>query len=516
MIKDREVTHMQQHSVDSEDADSAFAIKCRFIQSYFNHGWAKRFERTGNQSSSENARVWQQQDMGGRMWEGLFLELGFPKLSYSGNGTNDELQVRRNVLGGLVRVLAAEHIGMAGREIRMVEIEAGGGDRFFDIKVRAGVKAHLEYHAEDGHVHLHWDEPARFEFSSGLEDVENLLEEQYSRVKKMVLHKLDAPVNAYLHNVRINLQALPDNNAQYMLIGVLYSASSTKVPQTYPLSAAYNVNLGFNEKYFTGLTLGLAPADKNWVLGLFLPPGSWVMSGRPEKYETTFHRCSYSSNSLSGVNESRASAAVWRLNPASQIFATGARRILLTLSPAAASAQWALEGEALGTLEKEGADYYYTPPVKINPTAHYNEGTELQVAPAYRTSVSNPVGVDKIKVTVGNDVAYSTLVTNKVFPTHLIRVATSGAQLKLTLWYYSNREGKELQVPANDITWRVVAGDGVVSEEGVLTPGVDPCSTVVGIDERYPDEWRWGITILPFPLIGAEYVASFIQGEAKS
>jgi len=504
---------MQQHSSDNAGGDSEFAVKCRLVQSYFNQGWNSAYGKIGTQSSGDNPRVWQQRKLVEGRWEGLFLELGYPKLTYVGNGTNDQLQVQRQVLGGRVRIESSERSDMAGRQIKKVAIEAGSGDQVFVMKVRAGLKAHLEYHALDGFLRLLWDESASFEFSGGLRDVEDLLTEHYNKEKVMLLRQLQAPHSDQMRNVRINMQALPDNNAQYMMIGVLPGRDTgSAIPQRYPLSIAYAVNLGFNENVFSNLKIGQAPVDKNWVVSLFLPKDSWRASGPTEKYEDKFHRCGYVPNNTLD-RKLDAPQAQRQLNPSSEIFAVGASRILLTLSPAAATADWVLEEGALGTLEKEGADYYYKPPVKISPAAVFNENTELLIAPAYRASLPSPVRLDKVKVTVGNEVAYSTFVTHIVPPPLMIRAAKVGDQLKLTLWSFNGFEHKEVQVPENDVIWDVVAGDGVVTKEGFFTPGARSSSTITGIDRRNQEEWRWGGTIVPCPLLSVDNVVSLIQGE---
>uniref|UniRef100_UPI0005BAE921 hypothetical protein n=1 Tax=Pseudomonas putida TaxID=303 RepID=UPI0005BAE921 len=345
---------MSHEPIDATVLQNTFAVKCWFIQFYFNHGWEKAFERQGWQSTDDNGSVWQLRRLVDNHWEGVFLSLGFPRLSYSGNGTNDELRVRRNILGGLVRVQASEHASMAGRQVRRVAVEASNGDQFFDMKVRAGLQAHLEYSASDGYLRLQWGSPGEFEFSSGLGDVKEILKEHYNRERTMLLHKLKAPFNNKLRDVRINMQALPDNNAQYMVFGVLPKAGAGPVvPASYPRSIAYNVMLGFSDTVFTNLNLGLPPVDKNWVLSLFLPADTWHCISRPEKYEANFYSCGYGSGPASAVaSESAAPSAALQIAPLSQVFATGAQRILLTLAPAAANAQWVLEGEARGVLEK--------------------------------------------------------------------------------------------------------------------------------------------------------------------
>ncbi|WEK28285.1 MAG: hypothetical protein P0Y58_15345 [Candidatus Pseudomonas phytovorans] len=505
---------MSHEPMDVTDLQSAFAVEFRFIQSYFNIRWEWVFERKGWESTGDNGSVWKLRRLVENHWEGVFLALGYPRLSYSGDGTNDELQVRRNIVGGIVRVQASEHVNLVGREVRRVALEGRDGGLSFDMKVRAGLQAHLEYSASDGYLRLYWDNPAEFESSSGLGDVIEILKEHYNRERTMLLRKLKEPFNSTMRDVRINMQALPDNNAQYMIFGVLPKAGAQAVvPTKFPLSTVSHVVLGFNDTVFTNLRAGRQPVDKNWVISLFLPDDAWRCMSGPEKYAENFYSCDYVTNNPSKVaSESAAPSAELQITPLSQVFAVGAQRILLTLAPAAANAQWVLEGEARGLLEKEGADYYYKAPLQIEPEAVFNNNTELLIAPAYRANLQSPVRVDKVKATVGSSVAYSTFVTHIVPPTHIIRVAKSGVQLKLSLWYYNGREKKELQVPEGNITWRVVAGDGRVSDEGIFTPGSEPCNTVVGIDERNQDEWRWGATILPYPLMHADEVVSLIQG----
>ncbi|OUM30044.1 hypothetical protein B8W72_18220 [Pseudomonas putida] len=508
---------MQQNPENDVSQGPHFSVKCRFIKYYFNYDWEDYFNKKGRESLRNNAKVWQQQYIGGNMWEGIFHELGVPKLSYSGDGTHDELQVRRHILGVGMRVLAAEHVALTGREIRTVEaVTASGGDRFFDMKVAAGPKAHLAYRAEDGYLRLLWAESARFEFSSGANDIKHLLMEHYDRTKEMLLHTLELPNSAQMHDVRINLHAMPDNMAQDMKIGVLpRSAESSATPDTYPVSIVSNVNLGFSESVFPNVKLGAAPADQNWVLTLFLPPGYWqASSGRPEKYEDGYRRISYFSSPRT-VATAAAPDTPWHINPVSKILQAGANRTGLSLTTAVANAQWSLEGETRGTLEKEGSNYYYTPPLVRNPAALFNEGTELMVAPAFRASVPNPVAVDSIKVTATKDTVSSTFVTQFVYPTHLIRAALFEGQIKLTLWYWSLVQEKEVQVPEKDVDWRVVAGGGAISESGIFTSGTLSCCTVLGIDNRAVDDWRWGITIVPYPFIGADNVVQFLQGEAQ-
>lgn len=503
---------MQQNPEGDVSQGPHFSVKCRFPQFYFNYDWENYFNRKCRESLRTNARVWQQQYIGGSMWEGIFQELGVPRLSYSGNGTNDELQVRRHILGGRVRVLAAERVSLAGREIRLVEtVAAPGGERFFDMKVSAGPKAHLEYRSEDGYLRLLWDETARFEFSSGANDIRDLLREHYNRTKEMLLHALEPPFSANMRDVRINMRGVPN----LIEIGVLpRSRGSSEVPSTFPSSIASNVNLGFSESVFTNLKLGLSPVDKNWVLSLFLPPGYWhALMAKPENYEHVYHRIGYASGAAAADTDAATNPA-WQINPVSQIFHAGANRTLLSLTAAVANAQWSLEGETRGTLEMEGTDYYYKAPLERNPPALFNQDPDLEVAPALRSSVPNPVAVDTIKVTGGDKTVSSTFVTQFVYPTHLIRAALSEGQIKLTLWYWSLFEEKEVQVPEKYVDWKVVAGGGAISENGTFTSGTLSCCTVLGIDKRAVDDWRWGITIVPYPFIGVDNVVNFLEGEA--
>lgn len=200
----------------------------------------------------------------------------------------------------------------------------------------------------------------------------------------------------------------------------------------------------------------------------------------------------------------------YNLSPLAQIFRAGAAREKLAFRETAiANAQWTRSGDARGELNKEGQDWFYTPPKGPSPAAVYNNDGVTLIPAALRASLSVfPVMADRIVASNGSTSAITDLVTTMVSPTHFIRFTERLGGLVLSCHYF-DREQKEVQLADKDVKWHRLTGNGSVSEKGVFTAHAtapSPTTIFMAEDLRNLTEWRYAVTIVPLPYMPASEV----------
>jgi len=126
---------------------------------------------------------------------------------------------------------------------------------------------------------------------------------------------------------------------------------------------------------------------------------------------------------------------------------------------------------------------------------------------ALRTSMTrDPVDIVRILSGFALLPYFSTMVVLNARQTHYFKLATVGVKLQLTL-LYEPWGGGETEVPPELIEWKVLAGDGNMSN-GLFSPGTTNRFSVVQAIHRDPKWMQFAVIIIPMPLLtAAEFVA---------
>jgi len=182
------------------------------------------------------------------------------------------------------------------------------------------------------------------------------------------------------------------------------------------------------------------------------------------------------------------------INPSMMVTQRGGSLIPLKL-PRLAS-EVTLAAGSHGQVQKVDEQWYYQPAPLLNPAAVYDAESKTVPAAALKSSVAALVEVDLVSTTRSPRATSAFLVYNAI-PTHYFRLSKVGEQLQLQLCF-KNFKGEERVVDPNNIEWKIVAGNGSISQEGIFRHGdaLSGCTAVQAIDLD-DDDWYWGVIILP-------------------
>ncbi|QHG63085.2 hypothetical protein [Pseudomonas putida] len=159
---------------------------------------------------------------------------------------------------------------------------------------------------------------------------------------------------------------------------------------------------------------------------------------------------------------------------------------------------WKFEVSGKGSLKLEGHRGIYTSP--SNAGVVYDEMGKTLQAPALRTSLESPFWIDAIATGYLLYPLVSTFIVLNSTPTHYFNKKNVGGKLKLDFCYRSNT-GEELAVEPDLTTWKVLAGDGRISLDGVFTPGGISRFSVISAIEQDPKRWYYAVIIVPIPMM---------------
>lgn len=161
---------------------------------------------------------------------------------------------------------------------------------------------------------------------------------------------------------------------------------------------------------------------------------------------------------------------------------------------------WRFQGEDHGTLELDGRACWYCPPEDLGVT--YDHAGKTLRPCVLKTPGFEPVVIDVVMTGTPAKPLFSTYVILNAEPTHYFKLDDRAGRVGLRLCY-QGRGGKEEIVSPTDIEWRVLAGNGEVSQDGTFTPGHEQPFSVVLAFEKDPDWLYWAVIILPLPLKSA-------------
>ena len=261
----------------------------------------------------------------------------------------------------------------------------------------------------------------------------------------------------------------------------------------------------FGPAHFPEVAQGKAPEVAAWFAGLVTPPGSVSLTGG--KTEVDGWHGFYSASPKDVLREpvSPAKSAQYTVTPIARVFAAGAQKERLGfVGDALPDATWTSTGEAGGRIEKTGNDHFYVPSGGLSPSAAFNTDGETLIPAAYRSSVPGlPASTDVIRAANAGDSASAFFVTTVVSPTHFIRFSEHPDGMRMSSCYIDKHQ-QEKEVPADKVRWHILAGNGVVSAQGVFNQAVtspSPVTILMAEDLRSEEEWRFAVTIVPLPLL---------------
>ncbi|MBK5007171.1 hypothetical protein [Pseudomonas sp. S32] len=162
-----------------------------------------------------------------------------------------------------------------------------------------------------------------------------------------------------------------------------------------------------------------------------------------------------------------------------------------------------------GVVRMLDGELFYEPPPALALVLACDEGSKTTTSAALKTNQLGLVSVDILDVYHARSPfipASAAFLIYNTPTTHFFRMSKAGDALRLTL-HYVDKRGNELAVDPADIEWKVLAGDGAISQEGILTPsqGYSGCTAIQAVE--YDDvRWYWSAIIIP-PLSVDELLA---------
>jgi len=440
-----------------------------------------------------------------RVWLAFHGRIGAPLLGFADDGVNSRLSVRR-IISQAMHLTLRKDLGWPVRGVITVEA--------YDSDVTASVESRVNetrgIYEADGSVVLTWPRTPEYRFVHN--DREDPL---MGAMVAESLHNKGEPIgwlgrqpriSALMSGARLRFHIhdplIRTNVSVYFAArhqreggtpGALLAGAQPDQPQamSVPLSVVALLEL---DKYrgieFDNRDLYDLPC-------IVSPPGKL----RPSKY--TYTENVYHLLYVPNVSAQVAPAAVhiqaprdMGINPAMMVAQRGGSLIPLKLPKSASGVT--LAAGCHGQVQKVDEQWYYQPAPELNPAAVYDAESKTVPAAALKSSVDAPVYVDLVSTT-GSPRATSAFLIYNAIPTHYFRLSKVGEQLQLQLCF-QNRKGEERVVDPNDIEWKIVAGNGSISQEGIFRHGdaLSGCTVVQAIDlDEDDDDWYWGVIILP-------------------
>lgn len=335
--------------------------------------------------------------------------------------------------------------------------------------------------------------------------------EYYNQRKKIDIAIMPRPESSKLQDLYIYMITDENRLTRHFIFQqqpIAYESLVSGVQQPVALAPAADAALFgyFPTENFPEMGAGRAPVDSTFVADLVTPPGSTELVGVMDDGVPVFVGYRSVDKRSFKPAESATPALRNKISPFSQVFHAGdAKERLGFVSLPMPSVNWSVTGDAGGTLVKEGNDHFYVPALKP-PGIAFSVPGETLIPAATRASFPRVPARTDVLTAAGDGMSDSvSFVTTFVYPTHFIRFTLAGNALQLNCWYF-NLDMKETAVPAEDVEWHILAGNGVVSAQGVFTPASTAPSdvtVVMALDTRNVVEWRFAVTIIPLPLLSA-------------
>ncbi|NIX94299.1 hypothetical protein HCG45_16260 [Pseudomonas fulva] len=334
--------------------------------------------------------------------------------------------------------------------------------------------------------------------------------EYYNQRKKIDIAIMPRPESAKLQDLYIYM-ILDENRLTRHFIfqqrPIAYESLVSGMQQPIALAPAADAALFgyFPKENFPEVGAGRAPVDSAFVGDLVTPLGSTELVGVVDAGGSLFGYRRVNKKSLKPA-ESAIPALTYNISPYSQVFHAGdAKERLGFFYLPMPGVKWSVTGDAGGTLVKEGNDHFYVPALKP-PGVVFSLPGETLIPAVTRASFPRVPARTDVLTAAGDGLCDPvSFVTTFVYPTHFIRFTLAGNALQLNCWYF-NLDMEETAVPAEDVEWHILAGNGVVSAQGVFTPASTAPSgvtVVMALDTRNVVEWRFAVTIIPLPLLSA-------------
>lgn len=334
--------------------------------------------------------------------------------------------------------------------------------------------------------------------------------EYYNQRKKIEIAIMPRPESAKLQDLYIYMITDENRLTRHFIFQqrpIAYESLVSGVQQPIARAPAADAVLFgyFPKESFPEVGAGRAPVDSTFIGDLVTPPGSTELVGVVDAGGSLFSYRRVDKKSLKPA-ESAIPALTYKISPYSQVFHAGdAKERLGFVYLPMPGVNWSVTGDAGGTLVKEGNDHFYVPALKPPGVAFSTPGETLIPAATRASFPRVPARTDVLTAAGDGLCDPVSFVTTFVYPTHFIRFTLAGNALQLNCWYF-NLDMEETAVPAEDVEWHILAGNGVVSAQGVFTPASTAPSgvtVVMALDTRNVVEWRFAVTIIPLPLLSA-------------
>ena len=330
--------------------------------------------------------------------------------------------------------------------------------------------------------------------------------EYYDRRKKIEIAMMPRAVDSQLQDLyiyTITTQSLRDHLFYICQQPLAYRSLADRTSQAPTPEVQALLYAEFSKTDFPEVAAGNPPTDNAWFSHLVTPPGACVPNGGtqlPGGWNTNYKigpKRPWNPSTVASAGE------VHKIAPQARIFPAGELRQQLGFAGAPITgAEWSVAGEAGGRIVKEGSDHFYEPATKPPDLLFSLPGETLIPAVLKSSYPWLPARTDVVTAAGGGAQASALYVTMFVGPTHFIRFRAEGTALRLSCCYF-NRNQEEVELQPEHVQWYILAGNGEV-RQGIFTPrsaAPSPVTILMAEDLRYPDEWRFAVTIIPMPLL---------------
>lgn len=457
----------------------------------------------------------------GLVWNWFSGCLSQPAIEYFKSSSNRiDMRVKRKILNE-VNIRLVHVVGRKGRYIDQIIALTSGNRTLIQEVPLQGAKVRFS----DGFIKLYEVDPSNYIMREGesekdfvqAERFREFLEDDIKAWRVSAVDSLYAERVAEVEGIFYNLS---HDTISVFIHKPGWPRGTIPTVLSEPQGKASPESLGLlpNEValiYYSKLALGnFTMADVAGYAAL-LAPTSIVTSGRMaviglDKWVEIFDLAKpFRTSREAGSTCRDAVAAAYELNPLLAIAKRGQGAVELSLSPANASAIWRMGDGSAGKLKTVDGKTWYVPPTELNPAIAFDNGHKTEIKAGLKGTVLEevpPNRVDTVYVSVGQGAPEltSTFIIEDSSQTHYFKYAQVDAGLKLQL-YYRDKSGNEVTVPASDIEWEVMAGNGKVTQEGVFTVDSADSSPFTIIRAIEPDDkyWYWAAVNLPVPLVTA-------------
>lgn len=435
--------------------------------------------------------------------------LGYPSLLY----TDKHIEVSKHLLSDLEMTLTHE-AGTSHGWVSDISQTWPGDDKILSIKALLG-DSRLRYRTLDlGALRLEWSSPAEYTFNGSDADLA-FFRGYFERRGQTLLYRLTPPLNPLMHDVSVHFENAGKFSPWLWLFGEDTRAFAAAPPSA-EIASDYNVII-ISSLMYPEVYKDLPPSDSQWIASLLAPPSSFEFEGgvfEASLYSYwAFYAAGTAATPRSSDDEIAGLTNTMAITPLVRAIGSFDAKQELVLEPAG-EATFAFEGAHLGTMGRENGRQYYFPPAALQPAAELEPDNKTDRPAALSATVREPVTVDVIKASRGESIAFSTFISRYAPQTHFFKAKVSAGKLSLSLWYVSAESDEQVQVPVDELEWKIVSGNGKISRAGVFTPAAVLPTAFTAVWARDLSDTRfmyWAFTIIPVPLFSAEKVSELFN-----